>query len=134
MIEHEVVLMSILNNTGTKMTATEIGATLTARITQQARELGAAVLSDRTPASARRYIGFVAELNPQVYTPPHDELKTALDLAASDVERAGLDRDAKRANYRYFREIAMLYTSHERVKIYGQMIESLNGSSPSHRH
>ena len=68
----------------------------------RASQLGADVLKEKTPKAARAYIGWIAELGPEVYMPAQGELETALNLAVEDMSQADLRPSQQITNYAFF--------------------------------
>lgn len=109
------------------MDASETSISGTTILVGKAKELGTVVLTEKTPQAARAYIGWIAELGPQVYMPAQGELETALNLAVEDMLQADLRPSQKRTNYDFFRTIAKMYGLEDRVKAYDAEIAKLSG-------
>ena len=95
------------------------------KLIAMASQLGAAVLKEKTPEAARAFIGWVAELGPQVHMPAHGELETALDLAVEDMLKADIRPGQQIPNYDFWQGVAKMYGLETQAKEYNAEITRL---------
>ena len=102
---------------------------------EQAENLGNAVLKDKTPEAARRFIGFLDRLyeegytlNPREYDSGNGQIKAAglaLDLVVPEVKKVGLPAAKKIRDYELFMRFASLHGLSEQAKEYRGTIADL---------
>mgnify|MGYP001593533333 CR=1 FL=1 len=109
------------------MQALEIIAKMASEIRGQAAKLGHEVLHQKTAEAARRFIGFLGEVDPGIYIPKSEQLTAALDLVVADMEGAGLPVAQRKINYEFFRTFALSHGLGEKAEEYAGIIAGLNG-------
>lgn len=104
---------------------------LNSQTVEHAKKLEDIFLQGNNPMDARRFIGFMVQLDQLqdgLYTPKDGSLKKALDSVVADMEKAGLTDERRKRNYEFFEGFALSYGLREKAGEYAGIIAGLNGN------